>query len=311
MKYFPSLLVFLLVALGMSATAQMPSPKTTQSAPGSVLPIQCLGCIARDRIVLRLSDGTVRQPTEGDFVPLAPDRSIRAIRRENGPNGVFFFETKIFIPASEQTSRVLNLISSREQWDYLADLGETVYTPNPAFKDLTRTWGMLSSDGQPWATIIRANGVCKGPVLRIAKQMFLGGDRRPLASYEGVVSYQQPVSAKSAEGGSETLPSDDPLVCMGDLVDADGYYRSLADAQIEAAVRELEARTGNDKLRQLMADALRAYLKEMDRELVDAVTAAVVDEMIKKGLVLSPKPPKPPPTKGTDTGNAGNGKKNP
>jgi hypothetical protein len=285
------LLTFLVFCVSSIVRAQIPTPSVTQSQSGTVVPIQCLGCLPISGMQIRSSVSGYRTPTAGDFVALNANNQIQAIRRQTGPNGEFFSGTLISIADLNQNPLVLNLSVASADWGLLSDVG--IARHPQGWVDDVRAIGIYSRQGQPWSTMVMPNGVCKGPVIRIAKQLLTGGDNKPLVEYV-VTGYGNPSGQVSAEAGAATLSQSHPLVCTGELIDADSYYKDLVDKQLQEIIRDLASRTSTEKMRTLMQEVLRAYLQDFYKEIVESTARLVVDEMIKRGLVVSSTPIKPP-----------------
>lgn len=282
----------LLVATTGIVNSQVPSPSATQSQPGTVLPIQCLGCIAVSSIQIPVSTSSFRTPTIGDFISLNSNKDIRATEFIDNSGGKLYRDAVITIDDLNQNPLILDSSNNILDWSRLVDVGVSGQIGTAIWN--TRAIGIYTRQGQPWSTLVLPNGVCKGSIIRIAKQLLTGGDNKPLAAYLGIKGYTGSIVPQiSSEAGSNTLPKSHPLICMGELVDADSYYKDLVDKQLQEIIKDLASRTSTEKMRTLMQEVLRAYLKDFDKEIVESTARFVVDEMIKRGLVLPSIPTKP------------------
>ncbi|MBC3910931.1 hypothetical protein [Undibacterium umbellatum] len=279
-----TLLVFLAFFESI-AIAQTPTFTTTQQ--GTVMPVQCLACIGvRD---VQLWDPAVgyREPVAGDFVTLADFSAVPALLRLTGPNGVFFQQSTVRLADLGQNPLVLKDSTNQSSWNRFGLVGESSYSGGT-----TNTYiaGLTVKNQQPWSSIIRQNSVCKGPVIRIAKQLLLGGDGRPAAPYNnvsGIFTEGAPGSV-SSEAGLSNIANSHQLLCIGETVDADDYYKSLVDVQLKEMARDLASRTSVEKMRILMNEVLKSYIAESNQAIVDSTAAKVIDELVKRGAIVNP-----------------------
>jgi hypothetical protein len=277
-----ALLLFAFLTVG--AEAQVVSPIKANPNDGTVVPLQCLGCFASGSFYVKTTDPNTpeREPQMGDFRLSAPPSY--EIRRPATLNG--------------QRTADVTFVSSNLDSLYFFEPRDSQAGINYIDRSLqTSLYGFFLKPDVTFRGAYKANGVCDGPILNVAKEFVYdsGSTPLPLKKFDNVLGItlftgldNRSVSTQPSLG---SILTDRFLICFGELADAKVYYDALQSKQVTDALAGFKQNTTREQIEKYVKSAVQEHLATAEADLTARIVRLTIEALKKQGALPPPAPP--------------------